>query len=145
MRDENYCNLSCIFSRIRHKHLRGNMKKRLGWTSSNMADNTDKPKGQTVKHVPWCKSLKSLPVFTRKEKDEHRNNSPFEKPLWGGSIKYVIAAKKKKADKVLKPILKTLKRGLKKDHHLGYYTQVQLVLGFCGLEWVDFVVNFVVL
>ena len=29
---------------------------------------------------------------------------------------------------------------LKNDHHLGYYTQVQLVMGFCGLEWVDFVV-----
>ena len=108
MMDENYCNLSCIFSRIRHKYLRENMKKRLGWTSSNMADNTDKPKGQTVKHIPWCKSLKSLPVFTRKERDEHRNNS----------------GKKKKADEVLKPILKTLKHGLKKDHHLGYYTQV---------------------
>ena len=29
---------------------------------------------------------------------------------------------------------------LKKDHHLGYYTQIQLVMGFCGLGWVDFVV-----
>ena len=32
------------------------------------------------------------------------------------------------------------KPNLKKDHHLGYYTQVQLVMGFCGLQWVDFVV-----
>ena len=32
------------------------------------------------------------------------------------------------------------KPNLKKDHHLGYYTQVQLVMGFCGLHWVDFVV-----
>ena len=32
------------------------------------------------------------------------------------------------------------KPNLKKDHHLGYYTQVQLVMGFCWLEWVDFVV-----
>ena len=32
------------------------------------------------------------------------------------------------------------KPNLKKDHHLGYYNQVQLVMGFCGLQWVDFVV-----
>ena len=33
------------------------------------------------------------------------------------------------------------KPNLKKDHHLGYFTQVQLVMGFCGLQWVDFVVH----
>ena len=33
------------------------------------------------------------------------------------------------------------KPNLKKDNHLGYYTQVQLVMGFCGLQWVDFVVH----
>ena len=32
------------------------------------------------------------------------------------------------------------KPNLKKDHYLGYYTQVQVVMGFCGLERVDFVV-----
>ena len=32
------------------------------------------------------------------------------------------------------------KPDLKKDHHLGYYTQIQLVMGFCGLQWDDFVV-----
>ena len=32
------------------------------------------------------------------------------------------------------------KPNLKKDHHLGYNTQVQLVMGFCGLQLVDFVV-----
>ena len=32
------------------------------------------------------------------------------------------------------------KPSLKKDHQLGYYTQVQLVMFFCGLQWVDFVV-----
>ena len=32
------------------------------------------------------------------------------------------------------------KPNLKKDHQLGYYTQVQLVIGFCILLWVNFVV-----
>ena len=32
------------------------------------------------------------------------------------------------------------KPSLKKDHHLGYYTQIQLA-SFCGLEWDDFVVH----
>ena len=40
-----------------------------------MADNTEKPKAQTAKDILWSKSLKSLPVFTRKEIDEHQNNS----------------------------------------------------------------------
>ena len=32
------------------------------------------------------------------------------------------------------------KPNLKKDHHLGYYIQVQLLMGVCGLQWVDVVV-----
>ena len=36
-----------------------------------MADNAEKP---TV-NFPWCKSLESLPVFTKKEIDEHRSKS----------------------------------------------------------------------
>ena len=61
-----------------------------------MADNTDKPKSQTAKDIPWCKSLNSLPVFKREQIDKHRNNSG-----------------KRKADDFLKPIKNTLKRVLK--------------------------------
>ena len=32
------------------------------------------------------------------------------------------------------------KPNMKKHHQFGYYTQVQLVMGLCGLQWVDFVV-----
>ena len=77
-----------------------------------MADNTEKP--QTAKDIPWCKSLKSLPVFTRKEIDEHRNNSG-----------------KRKADDVSKPIKKTLKRGLKfqEERYLSSDTVYTKVFG----------------
>ena len=79
-----------------------------------MADNTEKPKAQTAKDIPWCKSLKSLPVFTRKEIDEHRNNSG-----------------KRKADDVSKPIKKTLKRGLKfqEERYLSSDTVYTKVFG----------------
>ena len=40
-----------------------------------MADNPEKPTVKTSKDVPWCKSLESLPVFTKKEIDEHRGKS----------------------------------------------------------------------
>ena len=61
-----------------------------------MADNAEKPAVKTSKDVPWCKSLESLPVFTKKEIDEHRSKSG-----------------KRKVDDTCKPIKKTLKRGLK--------------------------------
>ena len=61
-----------------------------------MAENTEKPQAQTANDIPWYKFLESLPVFTRKEIDEHRNNNG-----------------KRKVDHVSKPIKKTLKRGLK--------------------------------
>ena len=79
-----------------------------------MADNTEKPKAQTAKDIPWCKSLKSLPVFTRKEIDEHWNNSG-----------------KRKADDVSKPIKKTLKRGLKfqEERYLSSDTVYTKVFG----------------
>ena len=79
-----------------------------------MADNTEKPKAQTAKDIPWYKSLKSLPVFTRKEIDEHRNNSG-----------------KRKADDVSKPIKKTLKRGLKfqEERYLSSDTVYTKVFG----------------
>ena len=40
-----------------------------------MADNAVKPTVKTSKDVPWCKSLESLPVFTKKEIDEQRSKS----------------------------------------------------------------------
>ena len=47
------------------------MKVRLGWT--NIKHGGQHP--QTAKFIPWCKSLKILLVFTRKEIDDHRNKS----------------------------------------------------------------------
>ena len=79
-----------------------------------MADNAEKPAVKTSKDVPWCKSLESLPVFTKKEIDEHRSKSG-----------------KRKVDDTCKPIKKTLKRGLnfKKNgiFHLTQCTQRYLV------------------
>ena len=79
-----------------------------------MADNTEKAKAQTGKDIPWSKSLKSLPVFTMKEIDEHRNNSV-----------------KRKASNVSKPIKKTLKRGLKfqEERYLSSDTVFTKVFG----------------
>ena len=57
-----------------------------------MADNAEKPTVKTSRDVPWCKSLESLPVFTKKE---------IEKSV------------KRKVDDTSKPIKKRLKRGLK--------------------------------
>ena len=59
-----------------------------------MADNAEKPTVKTSRDVPWCKSLEGLPVFTKKEIDEHRSKSG-----------------KRKVDDTSKPIKKTLKRG----------------------------------
>ena len=51
------------------------MKARLRWTTIKYADNAEKPTVKTSKDVPCCKSLESLPVFTKKEIDEHRIKS----------------------------------------------------------------------
>ena len=32
------------------------------------------------------------------------------------------------------------KPALKKDHHFGYYSQIQAAIGFCGAKWCDFMV-----
>ena len=40
-----------------------------------MADNAEKPTVQTLRDLPWCKSIQSLPMFTKKEIDEHRSKS----------------------------------------------------------------------
>ena len=53
------------------------MKARLGWTiiKHATADNAEKPTVKTSKDVPWCKSLKSSPVFTMKEINEQRSKN----------------------------------------------------------------------
>ena len=61
-----------------------------------MADNAEKPTVKTSKDFPWCKSLESLPVFTKNEIYEQRSKSG-----------------KRKAHDTSKSIKKTLKRGLK--------------------------------
>ena len=40
-----------------------------------MADKAEKPTVKTSRDVPWSKSLESVPVFTKKEIDEHRSKS----------------------------------------------------------------------
>ena len=47
------------------------MKVSLGWTNIKHGGQHE----QTAKDIPWCKSLKILLVFTRKEIDDHRNKS----------------------------------------------------------------------
>ena len=72
-----------------------------------MVDNAEKPAVKTSKDFSWCKSLESLPVFTKKEIDEHRSKSG-----------------KQKVHDTSKPIKKTLKRGLKfqEERYLSSHT-----------------------
>ena len=61
-----------------------------------MADNAEKPTVKTSKDVPCCKSLESLPVFTKKETDDTGAKVVNERSMT-----------------LLSLLKKTLKRGLK--------------------------------